>query len=63
MTEQPNGRASEDLRDDEMGTPEEERSDTDARAEEGVVPEGAVSDTTAVKDGDSIGRPASTMRA
>lgn len=58
MTEQPNA-----MRDDETVPSEDDRSEAEERAEEGVVPEGAVSDTTAVKEAGSIGRPATTMRA
>jgi hypothetical protein len=59
MTEQPNARTDEELRDEQADAAEEETTEEEV----GVVPEGAVSDTTAVKEAGSIGRPASTMRA
>lgn len=66
MTEQPNGLTDEDVRDDEVGTRTDVEAETDLPEDAqlaGAEPEGAVSDTTAIKEAGEIGRPASTMRA
>ena len=58
MTEQPSARPGDEPRDKDEAP---ERPEDEELV--GAEPEGAMGDTTAIKEAGEIGRPASTMRA